>query len=186
VKRGLVVAVSGTVLVLTACSTSTTGSPTTTAPTAGGGSTSSAAAPTTAADPLANIDPCSLLTPAQKSSSGITSTKAFSDSESRNCNYTRPSGVDNNGFTFTVYLFGNSGYRDIDTTGLTITDHNVGSHPGILLRKPDTESCLINFQITANSHIELGAVTVDNNIDNACSVVTSGADKVSQNLPAGL
>jgi hypothetical protein len=184
-RRVSLIVVGGLGLMLAACSSPTTGEPT---PTAATGSVPSAtsSSPSAQADPLASVDPCSLLTAAQMAGNGLTTKKPALLNGIRTCDFIRPAGVDLSGYTFSVDLFENKGYRNIDTGGFSGSAHSVGGRPGILVPQPDGQNCELAFQITTTSAVEIVVTTADSDMNRACTLAAQGADAVNGNLPAGM
>jgi hypothetical protein len=181
-RAGPVLVVAAAALVA-GCSVATTGVATPTART----STGSPPPTSSAGDPLTKVDPCGLLSATTMAKNGITKKKTFNTAESRGCTFTRPADEQESGYVFGIDLYDHVGYQDFDSTGYTITPHNVGSHPGIeVTRGVEPDSCIINFEITATSHIQITVIVENQDTQHACTLAQDGAGIVNSNLPAGL
>jgi hypothetical protein len=181
VSRRLPLVLVGGLVVLAACSAPTTGSPTPATP------SSSSSGPSTSADPLAKVDPCSLLTPKQIAANEIATKKPEMLAGTRTCEFDRPTDNNDDGYSLLVGLYEHQGYRSIDFDGHPGSAHSVDGRPGLLVPTPGgiSDACQVAFEVTATSAIRIIVTPSKDDTNLACSLATVAAEAVEENLPAG-
>jgi len=168
------------VLVTGGCTTSTAGAPNTPTSTAQASITPTSAA---AKDPLANVDPCSLLDQAVVSANQLQQGKSGTGPGTRYCRWdTGPSGV---GYNVAINIYDNAGLAQLSTVGFTITNYPVGRHQGRMSKDTVGGACAVSIGITSTSRVDVVGVDYGGQLDRACVVATTVAPAVEQKLPAG-
>jgi hypothetical protein len=139
-----------------------------------------------AADPLAKVDPCSLISDSTAQHNGLTGKHGpFDDNGSRACSWDRVATDEAASYSFGIDIFDHSGYQDIDSSGMTVTPYTIGSRKAIVVQDDLHKGCLVNLDITASSHVEVAVVMENGDVDAACTVAKPAAAVVAGNLPAG-
>jgi hypothetical protein len=180
VKRALLL-LEAAALLVAGCG-GTTGSPNA-APTASG--SASARATSTGNDQSAQLDPCSLIADSTLTKNGLIRTKGpYVANGARTCQYNRSESLPNQ-YTLDVGIYDHAGYQDINTSGLSITHQDVNGRSGIVARDAATQGCLVNFTLTATSHVEVAVVAASGDMGQACDLATEAAKVVAGGLPAG-
>lgn len=154
------------------------------------GTTTTSSAPV--AGPLATVNPCSLLTPAQlpqhKLGQGVNHTPADGV---RTCDWERldtSSGqVDDSAYNLNAAIYDDTSLQNINETGNTTTAYqSFGQHQARLAKSTDPASNTCEVQISASDTTAL-TISVDpllGSIDYACTVVEQAAPILVANLPA--
>jgi hypothetical protein len=175
---------AGAAVALAACSSPTTGSPSpaTTA--------SSSAKP--ASDPLASIDPCTLIPPNKVTANGLIQNPPGIEDGARACSWTqRPgNGTANLGFGLGIRLYEHAGLTEARAqagAGNTVTDLQVGQHKGIEIKVNvglGTGSCAVFLGVSATTSVFVNAVDGGGNQANSCADATAAATAVEPRVPA--
>lgn len=136
---------------------------------------------TTVVDPLAKIDPCSLLDPAVIKQNQLESDKSGTGPGTRYCQWdTGASGV---GYNIAINVYDKAGLDQLSTTGTTVTNDPVGRHPGRLSKDTTGGTCLVSIGVTSTSRVDVVGVDYGGQLDRACVVATTVAPSVEQKLP---
>lgn len=175
---------------LAACSSPTIGSgttaPTTGAnqPTNGGGTPSTADSGGNGASSLSSVQPCNLLSSAVMSQYGLSPASSITVPDARPCNWSKPVDINgNNGYSVEIDIREHQGLKDINTAGSTITQDNIGTHPGRQFSLDAGGSCTVSIGVTNASRVDVG-VTAGTDTNQACQVANNLAKVVEPQLPA--
>lgn len=140
--------------------------------------TTTAAAPTS----LAQLDPCALLSPSDRSTAGLTQLgKPKTIGEARACDWTVPAT-----FGVTVTLDENAGLANLDVSQGTRTKKKVGTHQAVQLvdRKATDGTCAVLLGVGGSASVQ---VDVSNSTFSdstlACRRATTVAGLVEPKLP---
>lgn len=174
-------------LAATSCTSTTTGNPAaTTGPTRttdapGSGSTS--AANPTGADPLAAIDPCSLLSPETVSKNQLTQGEPEPEPGARTCSWAKKADANSAGYSVTIGIYDHMGLNQINTDNVTIEDHPVGHHQGRLVQFTALGTCRVAMAVTDTSRVDVLGVSGGGDLNVACTVANTVAPSVESKLP---
>jgi hypothetical protein len=145
-----------------------------------------------AAKPLANVNPCSLLTPTQlpQHQLGQGAYSAPADGV-RQCEWQRlntsSGAVDTSAYILSAAIYDKTSLRNINETNNTTEayDH-FGQHQALLAKNTNSASNTCEVQISASDSTTL-TISVDplvGNIEYACTIVEQAAPVLVANLPA--
>ncbi|MDT8914853.1 DUF3558 family protein [Amycolatopsis sp. PS_44_ISF1] len=139
-------------------------------------------APSAAPDSLARLDPCALLSPADRSSAGLTQLgKPKTIGEARACDWTAPAT-----FGVTVTLDGENGLSNLDVSHGTRTKKKVGAHQAVQLadRKATDGTCAVLLGVGRSASVQVdvsNSTFADTPL--ACTRATTVAGLVEPKLP---
>lgn len=166
---------------LSACSSTNTGNPvadsSTTPP-----ATSSSQTPST--DPLASVDPCSLISQSDESSSGLQPGESIPAAGGRGCRWNRPDdGAQSDGYAVQIVIYNSTSVDQLVTTGGTVTNYSVDKYHGKLFQDTPTSYCIVSLATTSTSRIDM-SVNSAQGMDKSCSLVKEVAPVVVSHFPA--
>jgi len=163
-------------LITSGCTTATAGTPNT---------TTSSTTPTsdTTKDPLARVDPCSLLDQAVITANHLQPDTSGIGPGTRYCRWdTGASGV---GYSLAINIYDQAGLDQLSTAGFTVTNYPIGSHQGRTSKDTVGHTCLVSIGVTSTSRVDVVGVDYGGQLDRACVVATTVAPAVEQKLPGG-
>ncbi|HEY4453933.1 MAG TPA: DUF3558 family protein [Pseudonocardiaceae bacterium] len=167
---------------LSACSSSNTGNPvadSSTPPTTGGSSQ------TASANPLASVDPCSLISQSDESASQLQAGESIPAAGGRGCRWNRPDdGAQLDGYAVQIVIYNSAGVDQLKTAGGTVTDYGVGKYHGKLFQDTPTSYCIVSLGTTSTSRIDM-SVNSAQGMDKSCSLAEEVAPVVVSHFPAG-
>jgi hypothetical protein len=176
------------ILGLAACNSTTTGTPqptvdTTTQGTGGTGSdTTSGGSNGTS---LAAIQPCDLLDASTQSRFGLSKADSIPVAGARPCTWSKSVDANGeNGYTVEIDIRDQQGLQDVNTSGFTVTQHNVGSHQGKQVQLNAGGTCLVVLGVGDSSRVDVG-VTAGTDTAKACQLAGQLATVVEPQLPSG-
>jgi Protein of unknown function (DUF3558) len=187
------VVLTGTMLALAACSGQTTGraAPVTPASaTAGGGSATSAAK---AVDPLASVDPCSLMPADEIAKNGLTAGKADIEDGARACGWSQPANAFNNdsaGYSVGVRFYEKYGLDEVRAragAGNPVTNLTIGSHDALQIEINTglgAGGCAVALGVSSSSSAFVGAAAGTSSQPAACNDADGVATVIEKKLPA--
>ncbi len=165
---------------LSACSSQRPGSPT-----AAASSTTGSPSSRAGADPLASVDPCSLITSAELASNGLQPGKIVNAPGARACSWNRPDdGATIDGYLIQIAIYDTAGLDQLNTSVGTASDYSVGKYQGKLLRYKAGLTCTVALGITSTSRIDIDVIT-STSVDQSCTLVERVAPAVVSHFPAG-
>ncbi|HEX3779678.1 MAG TPA: DUF3558 family protein [Pseudonocardiaceae bacterium] len=169
-------------VVVSACSGQTTGNPTPTTSSSGSAPTSSASSN---ADPLAAVDPCSLISKALVTQNVLQQDPTPSVPGGRGCRWTRPDdgSTPNPSYTLDVDIYDTSGLSGMNTQGMQVSSNPIGNRPGRLLQDTTLGSCLLGIAVTSTSRVDIDANAAAGDITTSCKLVSEISQAVAPNLP---
>ena len=153
---------------------------------------STATSSATAAGPLTNVNPCSLLTPSQLPQHKLDQGTYSSPADGvRQCEWQRLNTsngqVDTSAYVLSAAVYDDTSLQNLNETGNTTAPYQAfGQHQARLAKNTDPASNTCEVQISASSATAL-TISVDpllGNIDYACTVVEQAAPILVANLPA--
>ena len=160
---------------------------TSTTPGAAGGTTRSAqvTSSASAADPLARVDPCSLLGPVVISQNQLQPNKSGIGPGDRYCRWDTGSAVNGVGYNIAVNIYDQAGLDQLSTAGFIVTNYPVGHHPGRMSKDTAGGGCSVSIGITNTSRVDVVGIDYGGQQDRACAVATTVAPSVEKMLPSG-
>lgn len=169
------------------CTTTTKGDPaasagstrTTDAPTSG----ASGATNPPGADPLATVDPCSLLSPETVSKNGLTQGQPEPEPDARTCSWDKKADANSAGYGVSIGIYDHVGLNQINTSDVTISNHPLGHHQGRLVKFNALGTCHVALGVTGTSRVDVLGISGRGDIDEACAVAISVAPSVESKLP---
>lgn len=162
------------VLVASGCTTATAGTPKTT-------TISTTPTSDTAKDPLAHVDPCSLLDQAVITANQLKPDTSGIGPGTRYCRWdTGATGV---GYSLAINIYDNAGLDQLATANFTITNYPVGRHQGRMSKETVGGACAVSLGVTSTSRVDVVGVDYGGQLDRACVVATTVAPAVEQKLP---
>lgn len=177
----LVVAVIG----LSACSAPQPGSPTAEPSTATSVPATSAPSSTAGADPLASVDPCSLLTASELSGNGLRPGKTVTAPGGRACRWERPDdGATIDGYVLQVIIYDTAGIDQLNTQGGTVSDYSVGKYQGKLFQDTVGNACIVSLGTSGTSRVDI-YVGSRLGLATGCTLVKGVAPAIVSHFPAG-
>lgn len=152
---------------------------------------SSTPAPTTSGsqsagtDPLASVDPCSLITQSDESSSQLQPGESIPAAGGRGCRWNRPDdGAQLDGYAVQIVIYNSTGVGQLNTAGGTVLDYSVDKYHGKLFQDTPTSYCIVSLPTTSTSRIDM-SVNSAQGMDKSCSLVKEVAPVVVSHFPAG-
>ena len=168
-------------LAMSGCTTSTPGAASTTSRTTQPSTTPSSA---TAADPLANVDPCSLLDPAVISQNQLQPDKSGIGPGTRYCQWDTGAITSGVGYNIAINVYDHAGLDQLSTVGFTVTNYPVGRHQGRMSKDTVGDACAVSIGVTSTSRVDVVGIDSTGRVDPACVEATTVAPSVEQKLPA--
>jgi uncharacterized protein DUF3558 len=138
----------------------------------------------TAADPLADIDPCSLLAPAVISQNQLQPDTSGTGPGDRFCRW-QTAVSSHNGYSIAINVYDHAGLHQLNTAAFAVTDHPVGRHQGRLSKQTGGSACLVSMGVTNTSRVDVVGVDDSGQQDRSCVLATTVAPAVEQRLPSG-
>lgn len=150
-------------------------------PSMNGSSTSSSDASAT----LASTQPCDLLSGSELSQLGVGNHGTpDTGSGARTCSWQHPTDVSGTGYLVAADVRDHQGIKDINTDGVTVTDHSVGRHQGRLLKDTSGgDGCTVVIGVTDSSRVDVQANTNQATVDASCQLALRVAPLVEARLP---
>jgi uncharacterized protein DUF3558 len=181
-----VTALLALVTLVAGCTSVTQGNPSTTrsTETTPGGSTSTSNS-STADDPLAGIDPCTLLGAAIISTNQLTQGQTRPEPGARTCSWDKNADSSGPGYTVSIGIYDHAGLDKLNATDFTVTDYPVGQHQGRLSKDPAGHTCAVSIGITGTTRVDVVGIDGGGRQEQACTVATLVAPSVEQKLPGG-
>ncbi len=141
------------------------------------------------ADPLASVDPCSLLTPSQLTQHNLAADSSGEEAGARFCSWRRPeTSTDPNnlqGYVLRVNIYDHNGLNDFNKGSYTITPYqSLNNHQAELEKNSADQTCEVSIAITASSRVDIDALPSNGRLDSACTIAEGAAPVIAQNLPA--
>lgn len=172
---------------MVACSSATSGSPipgatsgTDSAPTSSQQTTGESSPPSTGSSPLADKDPCSLLTASAQSRFGVSDGKKHDVGDGRGCQWTLR-GPSETTF-FAVQIYDNSGIKDIPAESKPKDLPDVGSHKAVQTQEiGGPGSCSVILGVTDSSQVT-ASVLAGTDTSKACDLAHQLAEQVEPEL----
>lgn len=169
---------------LGACSAGTQGTPgpvasTTTAQ----NGTGSVSTTTDTGDPLASVDPCTLLDPALLSQNQLVKSKSGIAAGARFCDWVSGPTATSVGYSVSVNVYDHAGLGDLSTAGFSITDHAVGQHQGRLSTPTAGDTCVVSMEMSPTSRVDVVGADGAAVVATSCKIATLIAPSVEHQLP---
>lgn len=168
---------------LSACSAQNSGNPI-----AGGTTTSSTTTSSSdpaSANPLASVDPCSLITQTDETNSQLHPGYKIIAPGGRGCRWDRPDdGANLDGYAVQIVIYDTAGIAQLNTQGGTVSDTSLSKYTGKLFQDTPTSYCDISLATTSSSRIDI-AVNSSQGMTKSCSLVQEVAPVVVSHFPAG-
>lgn len=166
-----------TIVGLSACSSHNAGTPVADSPLP----TSS----TPQADLLADVDPCSLITQSDESSSQLNPGYTIPAAGGRGCRWDRPDdGATIDGYTIQIVIYNTAGIDQLNTEGGTVTDYSIDKYQGKVFQDTPTSNCFVSLATTSTSRIDM-AVNSGQGMTKSCSLAQEVAPVVVSHFPTG-
>ncbi|HKN98111.1 MAG TPA: DUF3558 family protein [Pseudonocardiaceae bacterium] len=139
---------------------------------------------TTAADPLAGVDPCSLLDPAVMSQNHLHPDTSGTELGVRYCRW--DTGATTNGIEYTIAININddAGLNQLNRPGFAVTNYPVGSHQGRMSKRVGGSTCAVSIGVTGTSRIDIVGSDRSGQQDRSCVEATTVAPSIEQRLPS--
>lgn len=172
---------------LAACSSPTTGTPTGSGGGGGGSTQSDGAPPSTGSSgdaALNALNPCNLLSSAQQDQLQVTSLGPDTSVGGPSCDWQKS--VDSNGlngFTAGVTIYVGHGLDQLNTSGNTVTNDQIGGHQGKQLLSSVQGNCTVSIGVGSSSRVDV-TVNAGTDSNQACQVANQVAQAVVPELPA--
>jgi Protein of unknown function (DUF3558) len=166
---------------LVACSNTTPGAAVT--PPAGTATSANTPSSTASGSGLAAVQPCELLSSAEVSQNGLTSTGPTTGSGARSCGWDNNSYDNGLGYTLGADIRDNQGIKDISTAGYSISDDPIGHHQAKELRTTNGDLCAVVLSVTATSRVDVSANTGAADINQSCVLANQYAKLIEPKLP---
>lgn len=177
------VAVAAVLVSLVSCTGEKSGTPIAADTTAAGASSDPTSrqrtATSTSGNPdLAALDPCSLLTAGEVAQLHLPPGKPETTAGNAVCEWNQQgSGI------VDVTVRPNKGIDDLNTSGRTVTDVNIGAHKGRRLEGPEPGLCDVDIAVSEKSSVTVGAV--HDQTPPACALAEQVANLIEPKLPRG-
>src|SRR6266568_3554795 len=123
---------------------------------------------TTSGSGLAAVQPCELLSSAEVSQNGLTSTGPTAGSGARSCGWDNNAYDNGLGYTIGADIHDNQGIKDINTGGYSVSDDPIGHHQAKELRTTNGDLCSVVLGVTDTSRVDVSANTGTADINQAC------------------
>lgn len=153
----------------------------------GGGQTSSSLPPSSdnAANKLAAVDPCTLLTQAQLDQYGLHKRDAGTLVGARICSWAHPTDENGkNGFNLKPAIWDQQGFKDINAEGQIVTDvPTIGRHQVRQAKQANGDACFVSISVTDSSRVDV--VVASNSSDESCGLANQFAKLIEPRLPGG-
>jgi Protein of unknown function (DUF3558) len=137
----------------------------------------------TTADPLASVNPCSLLDPAVVSQNQLQPDKSGTGPGTRYCRWDTGATASGVGYNIAINIYDGAGLDQLSTIGFTVTNDPVGQHSGRMSKDTVGGTCAVSIGVTSTSRVDVVAVDSGGQLDRACVVATAVAPSVERKLP---
>ncbi|HEX3649374.1 MAG TPA: DUF3558 family protein, partial [Pseudonocardiaceae bacterium] len=138
----------------------------------------------TAADPLASVDPCSLLDPAVISQNQLQHDTSGNGPGDRYCSW-QTAVTSDAGYSIAINIYDHAGLNQLNTVDFTVTNHPVGQHQGRMSKQTGGSACSVSVGVTSTSRVDVVGVDDSGQQDRSCVEATTVAPSVEQRLPTG-
>jgi hypothetical protein len=165
------------------CTSTTPGAASTTTPTATTRDTSVSTPNSSAADPLANVDPCTLLDPAVVSQNQLQPGQSGTGPGTRYCRWTTKIAASGAGYSIAIDIYDHAGLDQLSTAGFAVTNYPVGRHQGRMSKDTAGDTCSVSIGVNSMSRVDVVGVDDLGQQNAACTVATTVAPSVEQKLP---
>lgn len=170
------------VIGLSACSSQNPGNPAASSSTPATATTGGA---TSTADPLASVDPCTLVTQHMLTTNQWQPGQSVTAPGGRACRWERPDdGTTIDGYVFQLAIYNNSSVDQLETSGGTTSDYSVGKYQGKLFQDNSANTCTVSLATSNTSRVDVDIIS-RLGIDQGCKLVKQVAPLVVSNFPAG-
>lgn len=135
-------------------------------------------------DPLAKVDPCSLLGAAVISQNQLQPNKSGIGPGDRYCRWDTGAAVNGIGYNIAINVYDQAGLDQLSTAGFIVTNYPVGHHPGRMSKDTAGGGCSVSIGITNTSRVDVVGIDYGGQQDRACAVATTVAPSVEKMLPS--
>jgi hypothetical protein len=184
VTRWVFTLLSGALLGVAGCTETSAGSPLPTS-TTGSGQTvgSSPSSSDDAAAKLAAIEPCTLLTQAELDQYGLRKRDSGNVAGARTCSWTHPTDENGKGgFNIMPGIWDQQGLKDINSSGYSVAEKQLGRHPARQLRQIGSNGCAVVIGVTDSARVD---VTASGDPGQGCVLADQFAKLIEPRLPGG-
>ncbi|HEV3358677.1 MAG TPA: DUF3558 family protein [Pseudonocardiaceae bacterium] len=136
------------------------------------------------ANPLASVDPCTLIAQADVTSSGLEAGQTVDAPGARECRWHRPDdGATIDGYVIQIAIYDTAGIDQLNTDGGTATDYSVGRYQGKLFQDTPLNACIASLPTSATSRVDIDVISTQGPAK-ACELVQEAAPHVVPRFPA--
>lgn len=139
-------------------------------------------------DPLAAVNPCSLLTPGQLTQHNLIADSSGKEIGARFCSWRRPESSTDptnlQGYVLSVNIYDHNGLNEFNKGTYVVTPYQtLNNYQTELEKDPVSQDCQVSIAITATSRVDIDAIPSNGRMDTACTIAEGAAPVIAQNLP---